>query len=109
MRLIGLTGSIACGKSTVAAELATNGIATVDLDLLGHEVLEWRGTRRAVAAALGTHLLRTDGSVDRARLSEQVFASRADRHKLNRVMQWRIACALFGRLAWHFALEACAA
>jgi dephospho-CoA kinase len=104
MRLIGLTGSIACGKSTVAQELARTAVPTVDLDDLGHPVLLWPGTRRAGAAALGRHLLRADGSVDCARLSEQVFASRADRHRLNALIQPRIALALAARLLWHFAV-----
>ena len=56
VRIVGLTGGISCGKSTLAEHLAAlPGVHVIDLDALGHRVLDQR--RRAVEAAFGPEVI----------------------------------------------------
>lgn len=73
--LIGLTGNIATGKSTVAAMLAELGARVIDADVVAHRVMR-RGTPtwQAVARAFGAEVLAPGGEIDRGRLGEIVFA-----------------------------------
>ena len=72
--LIGLTGNIACGKSTVARILAELGADVIDADRLVHLLMEPGGDCwRAIVARFGQGILRPDGTIDRARLGEIVF------------------------------------
>ncbi len=73
--LIGLTGNIACGKSTVLRELGRLGAAVLDADEVAHRAMR-RGTavHRAIVAAFGKGILRPDGEIDRRALGEIVFA-----------------------------------
>ncbi len=73
--LIGLTGNIATGKSTVARMLAELGATVIDADRVAHEVMR-AGTpvHRAVVEAFGEGILRPDGEIDRARLGAIVFS-----------------------------------
>ena len=66
MLIIGLTGSIGMGKSTVAARLRERGIPVCDADALVHELYEGDAVSPVEAAFPGTT---TDGKVDRAKLS----------------------------------------
>jgi dephospho-CoA kinase len=67
MLVIGLTGSIGMGKSTVARRFAANGIAVFDADAVVHELYEGEAVQAIEGAFPGaTH----DGQVDRARLAE---------------------------------------
>ena len=83
MRIIGLTGGIATGKSTVAAMLAGRGAAVVDADRIAHEVVE-PGTAglEAVIGAFGSAVVTASGGLDRARLAAIVFADAESRHRL---------------------------
>ena len=73
--LIGLTGNIATGKSTVARMLAELGACTVDADRVAHAVMRHgTPTWRAVVDAFGQGILTPDGQVDRQRLGEIAFA-----------------------------------
>ena len=83
MRIIGLTGGISTGKSTVAAMLAGRGAAVVDADRIAREVVR-PGTAglEAVAGAFGPDVLDAAGELDRARLAAIVFADPESRHRL---------------------------
>jgi dephospho-CoA kinase len=83
VRIIGLTGGIATGKSTVAAMLAGRGAAVVDADRIAHEVVE-PGTAglEAVIGAFGSAVVTATGELDRARLAGIVFADAESRHRL---------------------------
>lgn len=85
--LVGLTGGIAAGKSTVARRLAELGATVVDADALAREVVE-PGTSglAAVVEAFGGHLLRPDGSLDRTGLGRVVFADEGARARLNGIV-----------------------
>jgi dephospho-CoA kinase len=76
---IGLTGPIGCGKSTVASWLAERGVAVVDADALARQVTEaGQPALAAIVERFGTAVRRDDGSLDRQRLAEIVFADPAE-------------------------------
>jgi dephospho-CoA kinase len=72
---IGLTGPIGCGKSTVAARLATHGAIVIDADRLARDVTEpGEPAVAAIAERFGNELVDADGRLDRAALGRIVFA-----------------------------------
>ncbi|WNS46355.1 dephospho-CoA kinase [Paenibacillus sp. MMS20-IR301] len=72
--IMGLTGGIASGKSTVSALFARKGAALVDADIIAREVmLPGHPVLAAAVQAFGDGILHSDGSLDRARLGEIVF------------------------------------
>jgi dephospho-CoA kinase len=73
--VIGLTGGYCAGKDAVARLLARRGFAVLDVDRIGHEVLEERCD--AVVAAFGESVRRADGSIDRRAVGRIVFADPA--------------------------------
>ena len=77
---IGLTGGIACGKTTVANLFAALGVPVVDTDLLAREVVAPGSPLLAqIAAHFGSAVLAQDGSLDRRELRSRVFADPAER------------------------------
>ena len=105
MRLIGVTGGIATGKSTVDRMLADHGASVIDADELAREAVRpGEPTLDEVAARFGREVIRPDGTLDRDRVGEIVFADDAARIDLERIthprimelMQERIAAALVG-------------
>ena len=88
---VGLTGSIASGKSTVARRLKDRGIPVIDLDKVGHEVLRRRHEAyESVVAEFGEDILGPDREIDRKKLGALVFADPLARERLNRLMHPRI-------------------
>jgi len=85
--VIGVTGPIASGKTTVARIVAGAGGALVDCDALGARALELPEVRRAIAAAFGDGVLGTGGCVSRRKLARVVFASDGDLDRLNRIVR----------------------
>ncbi len=85
--LIGLTGNIATGKSTVAKMLQDLGATVIDADALVHE-LERKGTPtyEAIIAAFGPGILNRDGEIDRKALGAIVFADPAQLHTLESIV-----------------------
>lgn len=80
---VGLTGGIACGKSTVANLFAALGVTIVDTDLLAREVVApGSPLLERIAGHFGQDILQPDGSLDRARLRERVFANPGERQWL---------------------------
>ena len=82
--IIGLTGGIGAGKSTVAAILAELGARVIDADRIGHEVYRpgSEGFRRVVDA-FGPGIVAPDGTIDRRALGAIVFADPAALARLN--------------------------
>lgn len=95
MKVIGLTGGIGSGKSTVSQFLAELGTVIIDADKIGHEVLN-PGTEawQEVVAAFGRQILTQGGEIDRANLGELVFANPESRLRLNQIMHPRIYAIL---------------
>jgi dephospho-CoA kinase len=80
---IGLTGGIACGKTTVANLFAALGATIVDTDLLAREVVApGSALLPQIAAHFGPAILAADGSLDRRELRSRVFADPAERRWL---------------------------
>jgi dephospho-CoA kinase len=99
MRLIGLTGGIATGKSTVAAILAGRGAAVIDADVLAREVLA-AGTPglEEVAARFGAPVIGADGALDRDSLAAIVFADPQARAALEQITHPRINALMRQRI-----------
>jgi len=87
MKVIGLTGGIGSGKSTVSQFLAELGAIIIDADKIGHEVFK-PGTEawREVVSAFGKRVRADDGAIDRKKLSAIVFDNPEARVKLNEIM-----------------------
>jgi dephospho-CoA kinase len=86
LRVIGLTGGIATGKSTFAGLLRARGVPVVDADALARAVVSPGAPALAqVAAAFGPQALRPDGTLDRAWLGARVFADPAERRRLEAI------------------------
>lgn len=85
--MIGLTGGIGSGKSTVAKRLVELGATEIDADLLAREVVE-PGTEglAAVARRFGSDLVRADGSLDRALLAQRAFSNAENRRDLEGIL-----------------------
>ena len=85
--ILGVTGNIACGKSTVAGIFKRKDCLLIDADCLGHKTLSvGTGTHKKIIKSFGPGILRSDHSIDRARLSEIVFTDRYALAKLNRIV-----------------------
>jgi dephospho-CoA kinase len=84
MLLVGLTGGIGSGKSTVARGLAQRGAAVVDADRVGREILEPDGAAyQAVVDRFGSGIVRPDRSINRPVLAAAVFGDPAALADLN--------------------------
>ncbi len=84
---VGLTGGIGSGKSEVARLLATYGALIVDSDMLAREAVAPGSIGlAAVAAEFGPGILGPDGSLDRPKLAEIVFADQKRREALERII-----------------------
>jgi dephospho-CoA kinase len=85
--VVGLTGNIASGKSTVAGMLAAHGATIVDADVLARRAVE-PGTPAlaAIAERWGTGMLTPDGTLDRAALRRVVFQSQQELEALEAIV-----------------------
>jgi dephospho-CoA kinase len=87
MLRVGLTGSIAVGKSFVSGVLAELGCRVLDADETAREVVEpGSPALRDLVAAFGPGILRDDSSLDRSKLGALVFADGEQRTKLNSIL-----------------------
>ena len=91
MLRVGLTGGIGTGKSEVSRRLASYGAVVIDADAVAREVVA-PGTPglAEVVQAFGPQVLRSDGTLDRDRLGELVFADESLRMKLNAITHPRV-------------------
>jgi len=91
MKVIGLTGGIGSGKSTVSQFLAELGAVILNADEVGHEAFKpdteiWR----KVVAAFGRQILTPDGNIDRKKLGDIVFGNPESLSRLNQIMHPRM-------------------
>ena len=87
MKVIGLTGGIGSGKSTVAWFMAELGAIVIELDKVGHEAMKpgdepWK----KLVAEFGENILTDNGEIDRARLGEIVFSDKRALGHLNEII-----------------------
>jgi dephospho-CoA kinase len=88
MRVIGLTGGIGSGKSTVASFLAGLGATVIDVDSVWHEALGADSElRQQIVDAFGDEILTPHGDIDRRRLGKIVFGNDEALARLNNIMQ----------------------
>jgi dephospho-CoA kinase len=87
MYLIGLTGGIASGKSTIARRLAEHGAIIIDADIVSREVVA-PGSQALASIALefGEDMIDSEGALNRAKLGALVFSNAEKREKLNAIM-----------------------
>ena len=90
MLLVGLTGNIASGKSSVAESFAKKGATVIDADLLARQVVEPGSPALDSIAKRWPSVFAANGELDRAALRRIVFANPADREALNGIVHPRV-------------------
>ncbi|XP_052795949.1 dephospho-CoA kinase domain-containing protein-like [Mya arenaria] len=100
MFLVGLTGGIASGKSTVSNMFSELGVPIVDADLIAREVVEPGTPALAkIIAKFGREVLQSDGTLDREKLGAIIFADSTMRKELNRITHPEIGKAMMWKVA----------
>lgn len=85
--VVGLTGGIATGKSTVSSLFRAHSIPVIDADILAREVVEpGKLAHSQIVAYFGQDILRPDGTLDRAKLGAVIFNDAEKRKKLNSIV-----------------------
>ncbi|UNU76076.1 dephospho-CoA kinase [Corynebacterium pseudodiphtheriticum] len=91
MKIIGLTGGIGSGKSTVARILQEHGFPIVDADLIAREIVEpGQPALAELAKEFGEAILNADGSLDRGLLASRAFTTKDTTQRLNDITHPRI-------------------
>mmetsp|Transcript_6140 Transcript_6140/g.16304 ORF Transcript_6140/g.16304 Transcript_6140/m.16304 type:complete len:241 (+) Transcript_6140:141-863(+) len=104
MLLVGLTGGIASGKSTVSKSLREEGQAVVDCDAIAHAVTaRGRWGFKRVVQAFGAACLTPEGEIDREKLGRLIFNSPTERRKLNAATHLPVGVELLRQVLWHWA------
>jgi dephospho-CoA kinase len=98
--MVGLTGGIGSGKSTVASILAKRGAVVIDADAIARMVVEpGMPALDALAEVFGAEILKPDGSLDRAALAERAFVTDESRKQLEAITHPAIATEFFAQIA----------
>jgi dephospho-CoA kinase len=85
--IVGLTGGIGSGKTTVADQFGALGATLVDADLIAHQLTAPHGAAMpAITAAFGADIATADGAMDRARMRELVFKDPSQRARLESIL-----------------------
>lgn len=86
-KILGLTGGIGCGKTTVSRMFANLGTPVIDADLIAHQLtMPGQPIIQTIQAEFGQQYLGQDGSLNRALMRELVFEDDAARHKLESIL-----------------------
>lgn len=102
MKLVGLTGGIASGKSTVASILESFGAAIVNADTLAREVVEpGREAWQEIVDAFGADVLQPDQNLDRQKLRTIIFNNPDARRKLESIIHPRVRALAEQRIREH--------
>jgi dephospho-CoA kinase len=100
MLMVGLTGGIGAGKSTVAALLTSRGAVTIDADEIAREVVEpGTPTLAKLVERFGPEILRPDGSLDRPALAAVAFVDDETRKELEAITHPAIGAEFLRRVA----------
>ena len=95
MFIVGLTGGIASGKSTVAERFARHGVPVIDADALARQVVEpGQPALERLIETFGADILDSNGRLDRERLRRRVFTDPDQRRALDRIMHPAIGLAM---------------
>lgn len=90
MKKLFIIGGMGSGKSTARKVLAEQGVPFIDLDKVGHDVLEWDTVKDDLVEAFGADILGPDGRVVRSKVAAKAFTTPAETRKLNRISMPRI-------------------
>ncbi len=102
MYTVGLTGQIACGKSSVARTLQSLGAIVINADELGREVVEQNPVvRRKLKAAFGSDITTADGKIDRRKLALKAFSNQESTAKLNGIVHPPLLARLRRQLKYY--------
>ena len=99
MILVGLTGGIGSGKSTVSQLLRERGAVVIDADAIVHELQQpGQPLLQELADAFGSDILDSDGRLDRAALAAKAFADAATLERLNKIVHPAVGKEMAARL-----------
>ncbi len=99
MLIIGLTGGIGSGKSTVTRHFETLGVPVIDADAIGHQLVEpGQPALAAIVEHFGSNMLDDKGHLKRTRLREQVFTHPKQRRELEAILHPRIRAEIQRRI-----------
>lgn len=102
--IIGLTGSIASGKSTIASMLRAHGLPIVDADVVARQVVEpGSETLEKIAQEFGTDVIAADGTMDRAKVGAVIFHDESKRAVLNSIIHPAIRAEMLRQRDEHIA------
>lgn len=98
-KIIGITGSIATGKSTVSNILKNKGYTVLDLDKIAHELMK-KGEKNYIniLSYFGDEILDEDGEIDRKKLGNIVFNDEKKLKKLNNLTHPNIFYTILGKI-----------
>jgi dephospho-CoA kinase len=95
MFILGVTGGIGTGKTTVASLLRSVGVQVIDADRIAHELTNTKGEiPERIAAALGDDTIRADGSLDRQRVAELAFTNKRVLDTLSAIVHEEVVRAM---------------
>lgn len=98
--IVGLTGGIGSGKTTVANEFAALGVQLVDADVVAREVVApGSAALQAICSHFGVEMVLADGNLNRALLREKVFSNPNDKQWLNQLLHPLIRTQMLQQLA----------
>lgn len=99
MKVIGITGGIGSGKSTVSSFLRDRGFVILDADGISHRMTEKGGAAiPEIRASFGEEFFYEDGSLDREKMARLVFSSREARAKLEKIVTEKVISAIKGEI-----------
>jgi dephospho-CoA kinase len=105
--LIGLTGGIGAGKSTVAARFATLNIPVIDTDEIAHALTAPRGVAmNAIQKAFGSRMIDQHGALNRVAMRALVFTDAGAKEKLESILHPLIRSECFARIEGEMKAEA---
>ena len=106
MRVLAVTGGIACGKSTVTDLYRSLGAKIIDADAISHELTRKNGpVLPAILQEFGQKVFTADLELDRAALARAIFADRAKKARLEAIMHPRIRSEMLRQLKEYDALH----
>jgi transcription termination factor Rho len=99
--VIGIPGEPGAGKSALARQLAALGGTLIDVDQLGHELIETPRIKRDLVAAFGDDILTADGEIDRRGLAAKAFISAEATQRLNAIVHPKLTSRTRALVAKH--------
>ncbi|RHZ74173.1 hypothetical protein Glove_227g171 [Diversispora epigaea] len=103
MKVIGLTGGIASGKSTVSRMIIRRNIPLIDTDLLARQIVEpGKPAYKRVVKHFTREILNEDGTIDRVKLGDMIFSNENKRKILNKCTHPFIRTEVFKLVIWNW-------